>query len=576
MAVRTANPFLVSLVAVADHFIYANRAICYSFGQGYIRILLLRGRVTEELEINVLQLLLSTDIPDVRKRGAYKFKPIHYSDGILSCLYTRTKNGVSANWLVVLGTEPPRVLKVHPLTSTIGIFVRNNKRYLYYGTKSEYSADRYKRWVIWGLDLQTGIWTAQRLILCDFVGAEMGSTICFEIFDGYFYGLSSQTMFEPAEDKWNSFYYAFRFLLGHHITTQQVLPRPASWRRQATEGPIDDRWSVLELSKDEKSGKVFVFESRKEWLPINSQGQRTCYRKELVFPQLETEGIHGLRGPTGMVPPRDPVGWESEKYYEIRRPEDLHVGDNGSSGTTFTLHDSLINSYNTSCRSFVDLVNQPSALSPATQRLRLRIRPQLPDPSPPVNQGGKPAAQPADSSGGGRSPSDHEINFWPPDQDPERPDPLLDHLYWLLNPQGPAEEVQWGADERFIVYSPKTSTKGQLRAVILISFDPSLHLHGLQKLRGGSAGDFHVEAVQPRKLSSFEDISEKDVGCSPKPVLPVPSEVVPSQETGVKPHARGVATGADSRSPSWACMKSAFYISIEGSGRGPCGFDFTR
>lgn len=56
-SLETGNPFLLSMIAVADHFIYANGALVYTLGQSQVRILIRRGSATEELVIDSRQLV---------------------------------------------------------------------------------------------------------------------------------------------------------------------------------------------------------------------------------------------------------------------------------------------------------------------------------------------------------------------------------------------------------------------------------------------------------------------------------------------------------------------------------------
>jgi hypothetical protein len=88
------------------------------------------------------------------------------------------------------------ILAAQELESTDKIFVRHNKQYLYYGTHSEIGTDGYKKWVISGYDFRTRKWFDQKIHLPDMVGSEIGSTVCFEFYEGFFYALSNQTSFE--------------------------------------------------------------------------------------------------------------------------------------------------------------------------------------------------------------------------------------------------------------------------------------------------------------------------------------------------------------------------------------------
>ncbi|KAK3942939.1 hypothetical protein QBC46DRAFT_338915 [Diplogelasinospora grovesii] len=96
-------------------------------------------------------------------------------------------------------------------------------------------------------------------------GSDIRSTICFEIIDGYFYGLSNQTTFKVTGTDLMSYYVCFRFPLnprGFYEIKQAA--RKRMWRRRHAEGVIDDRWTSLRIFKDERTGMLKVIESRKE------------------------------------------------------------------------------------------------------------------------------------------------------------------------------------------------------------------------------------------------------------------------------------------------------------------------
>jgi hypothetical protein len=277
-ALRKANPFHVLEVSrEAIHFAYTNGALCYTTKQATpahehrLRILLLQDSPVRELNINVLQLICDAEISDFDESRPYKFRALYHADGIVSCLFEQKKDQSRGRWLIIYNIEKGKILHSKPLRSTANIFVRNNNRYLYYGTKSE-PFDGQRRWVLHGFSLESLEWLPRRIILWDLAGSDIGSTVCFEIFDDHLYGVSSQELTELEDTEWtasghplNSFYYAFRFRLGDHSTID-ILPRSALWRRGATDGPIDDRWNHLQLGQDERSGQISIFETRKEWL----------------------------------------------------------------------------------------------------------------------------------------------------------------------------------------------------------------------------------------------------------------------------------------------------------------------
>ncbi|PTB46344.1 hypothetical protein M441DRAFT_127777 [Trichoderma asperellum CBS 433.97] len=476
-ALRMAKPFhILEVSSEAVHFTYANGALCYTTKQtspGHehrLRVLLLQGSPVQEINISVLQLICDSDISDFDENRPYQFKPLYHADGIVSCLYEQRKPPSRGRWLIIYSIEKGKILQSKRLCSTANIFVRNNHRYLYYGTKSE-PFDGQRRWVLHGFSLEKSEWLPRRVILWDLAGSDIGSTVCFEIFDDHLYGVSSQELTELEDTEWtapghplNSFYYAFRFRLGDHSTVE-ILPRSALWRRGATDGPIDDRWNHLQLGQDEKSGQISVFETRKEWLC--SWSRRSCYGKQLLFPAKSHSG--GSKTDDQCY-----EGWNDTAHHETSLEDTVHRGDNGFSSLTFDLRNSPVRSYSPSCQAFVDIVSTTTTSTVATKRLRLR-----------------------------------EISFWPADRgnmpsDGSPDSPLDRYIDGLLNPQAYFDEVEWATDERVVVYSPKTLNQlNEPRSVVLISFDPALNFEGLccwdeylmsPHNRSGKS-DFHAECI---------------------------------------------------------------------------------
>lgn len=482
-ALRKANPFhILEVSKEAVHFTYTNGALCYTTKQASpahehrLRILLLRGPAVQELKINVLQLICEAEISDFDESRPYQFKPLYHAEGIVSCLFEQRKSHSRGRWLIIYSIEKGKILQSKLLRSTANIFVRNNNQYLYYGTKSE-PFDGQRRWVLHGLSLESFEWLPRRIILWDLAGSEIGSTVCFEIFDDHLYGVSSQELTELEDTEWtasghplNSFYYAFRFRLGDHSTID-ILPRSALWRRGATDGPIDDRWNHLQLGRDERSGQVSIYETRKEWLC--SWSRRSCYGTQLRFSSKPHFG-----GSTTYDQCYE--GWDDAVHHAASPEGTIHRGDNGFSSLTFDLSNSPVRSYNPSCQAFVDIVSTPTSSSPATKRLRLRVRRQL----GPISKSDR-SPSPNDTNDPDNTLDDDEVSLWPADQGDKLPDgspdaPLDRYIDGLLNPQVYFDEVDWAMDERVLVYSPKTLHQiDEPRSIILISFDPALHFEGL-------------------------------------------------------------------------------------------------
>ncbi|VUC20222.1 unnamed protein product, partial [Clonostachys rosea] len=313
IAIQTANPFLVSIVAVADRFIYRNGALLYIAGQDHVRVLFLQGSVTAELALDPRRLLQSIESLDPTW-GDYRLSPLHYSCGVVSLL-AQDRTGAGRDYLITLEVDQMRS-RAYPLATAHKIFIRNDEDYLYYGVRSYPTSQNPGFWTLRQINLGSGIEEAGFLDLPSLVGEEIGSNVSFELFDGHFYGVSTEQVFSAEPRTWNSFYYVFRFRIGN-LTSPTPLPKSLSWRRNPNEGSTDDRWASLELFQDEKTGGIFIYETRKEWNPNAAFSQRNCYRKEIEFPLEDSTGMGQLEDP-----PEDEL--DNPAYFETRPPGSVH------------------------------------------------------------------------------------------------------------------------------------------------------------------------------------------------------------------------------------------------------------
>ena len=250
IAISSASPFLVSIVATAADWIYKNGVLCYT-RHGELRVLDIHGSADQEIVVYIRTLL--NTIAEVRGLED-ELRPLYYAGNIVSCLY--------GNWLIVLEPRESRVLTTREVESLDEIFVRNNGRYLYYRTFSDVGRDGNKRWALYGFDITTRKWF-DKFPITDIMGSDIGLTTCFEIINDHFYAISSQTIFEIEGHSCASYYNYFRFAVdqpSEESTCRQL------WRRQNDEGVIDDRWGFMRLYQDEISGDIMITESRKEHL----------------------------------------------------------------------------------------------------------------------------------------------------------------------------------------------------------------------------------------------------------------------------------------------------------------------
>lgn len=512
-AIRNAAPFTAAIVAVAESWLYANGVLCH-IQDRMLRVLDLHNSATRETVVDIRSLL---DEAVVESRGIrkFRFQLLHYSNGIVSCLYTRYRPDV-ASYLVVFDIHRCEILPIsRSLESTNKIFVRNDDNFLYCGTHSEFGEDGFRRWVLIGYDIKAGRWFDHKVHLLDMVGSDIGQSISFDIIDGYFYGLSNQTSFEIDEVDWTSYYHCFKFPVGQHDPEHiQRSTKDRMWRRQHAEGPIDDRWSFLRLLKNEQSGKLQILESRREWLGRKSSAQRTYYTTDLHFPSKSEGGMYEESGgqngnPTNhdsvqprattlnpsageSIPPRRfHTNWtlpDSPEPARIRDPYNTHKGDDASTALLFTLSKCFIRSYYPSSQTFIDLVNNPHSCEPESPRLQLRagsreLRPftEIPQFSPAYDSH-LPHMERIEHLY--KQNGANKVVFWPPASHEANEVcadvGALDQLNKVLNPPSHLGSIKGTWDDRSFVYSTGSNPDG-VQALVFLSFDSGIRLHGLEK-----------------------------------------------------------------------------------------------
>lgn len=588
-AIRSADPFTVAIVAVAESYLYVNGTLCHILDRT-LRILNLHDSSRHETVIDI-RALLETTITDFQEPKRYKFQILHYAEGIVSCLYTQSKPSPEG-WLVVLNVDNHEVLTSLELETSYKIFVRNDRDFLYYGTHSEFGDDDFRRWVLRGYNIHEGTWFEDKVHLLDMVGSDIGSSIAFEIIDGNFYGLSNQTSFEVEEVDWTSYYHCFRFPVDRprqKHTEKSV--KKNMWRRQHAEGPIDDRWSFIRLQRNERDGELQILESRKEWLSGQSTGKRTYYTTNLDFPSKDDQ--HAIEqnrneegssnndanttppSPSHMYNRTPPPPTETP----LRNPYYTHRGDDANTALMFTLSKCFIRSYHSSCQSFLDLVDDPCPSDSNTQRLRLRVgsRQLRSDEKLRSESEAVDATLSTDQQIKRlyKNEGENKIAFWP-----EETSPALDDLYAVLNPPAFLGNVKGTWDERSLVYS--TGSNG-VQAIVFVSFDSGIYLRGLRQWR--KDGDFEgpVDGAShdipeynleednledtgelPNQVKGKEAAVEPSPGCESPPTIgfptPAPTDSASSSQLQCNPRVESV--------PSWAASEPAMYLDIA------CGFNF--
>ncbi|KAK5628798.1 hypothetical protein RRF57_004513 [Xylaria bambusicola] len=486
-ALSKASPYVVGIVACADSYAFFGGKLCYIIEarpQRWLRILDIHRLTDQELVIDIPKLIAAA-IPRAAKCRKYKFRVLYQAAGIVSCLFSFALRETE-NWLLIIKPQSSQILETFRLASTARIFVRNNDKFLYFGTHSEEGADGLRRWALKGYDLTTKSWLPQpRVYMAGLAGYEIGSSVCFEIFGDYFYGVSNQTLNEIDDPDWHSFYYCFRFPLSEpSITKLQVMGSDDSWRRTHQEGPIDDRWGFLSLEMDEASGDIVILECRKEWLKDQRGSKRTYYATEVTFRENTTQRVYQRLGAdTTRRGIRDHAQSDSDIH---RLPQYTHVGDESSDASLWIRSKMHYCAYIRCCHTFIDLVDDTDIDASDGPRLRLRtgfrrLKPGIRLPSKQsMLETMRSVSQPIMQPHGVHHPyQPNERYIWPPEQDSRKPDFSLDRARRLLDVKGYQGCVAATGDERSVIYATSDGSKGSVQAVVFITFDPAARFRGM-------------------------------------------------------------------------------------------------
>ncbi|KAK4122489.1 hypothetical protein N657DRAFT_575625 [Parathielavia appendiculata] len=503
-AIASVAPYLVAVVGLAHEWIYENGVLCYLTGLE-LRILHLHRSEKFELVVDMSRFLHDV-FNDSCTRHKFDLQLLYYSHDIVSCLYTSPSGqpGCTAtHWLLVFNPLEGRFISVRALESISDLFVRNNHRFLYYGITADDDDDRgHEHWEIHGFDIAAEEWLNHPLHILECIGNDIGYTVCFEILDDHFYGISNQTSLTEEEIEWESRYNCFRFPLARDGFRRREDPPSHGdqlWRREHNEGPIDDRWTSLFLLRDEATGHLQAVESRREWLYGRISGRRTYYTTPIRFdPDKRSKKHHPMDNTT----PRyilAKVQQSAAAKSRARNPHAVHPGDDHSV-VDAVLSKCPIRAYYPSSQTSIDVVDVSTSFDPADRRFRLRGNTRrLWTPDEIAQRKCSPAAEGAQDPDGLLRRIDNLYKseyglLWPPEQDPSAPNAALSDLHAILNPPGHlCGGAQGSWDERSMVYSTGATAEG-LKALVFISWDPSIYLAGTAPYPGdmsfGRAGDW--------------------------------------------------------------------------------------
>jgi hypothetical protein len=433
--------------------------------------------------------------------GCFKISMMYYSSRVLA-VYVEAENRPNIGYIFAIcvkeqPTSASRVITAFQIIASSKLFVRHTDRYLYYGTHTGIGDDGHHKWEISGVSLDEKFplpETDRPLLFEDFHGTDIGSTVAFEIYNDYFYGISNQGTFEVEEVDWTSFYHCVRFPLDKPIT-KEMQKDERVYRRQHAQGPIHDSWTDLSLQLSEYTNDVMILESRREWAQASSRQSRTFYTSRF---QVRSKRSSKLSTPTEddsaavLLPDNDlfvdlldssnKPNWmpTPAQYSWMRHPE---FAKTETSPRSFILAKTKFRAYNHSCTSFLDLVeddrccNDPS--KPGCLRLRVGSRHESSLNIPPLDVKGKGRADEAefvfeDHVNYRNSP----VRMWPP---PASRCPCSQRLHDIINPPLPlgpshARSVTGILDGRTLVYMVKpgrsygASDNSTLGTIVVVDF----------------------------------------------------------------------------------------------------------
>ncbi|KAH6625439.1 hypothetical protein C7974DRAFT_201375 [Boeremia exigua] len=393
-AFSDAHPFSARVVGRGSAFLYRQGVLCVQDDNTVIVSNLRSG--TPAVHINLPRIFAATDPGPLH--NAYEL--MYYSDGILAIHVTNEAWPEDESLLQFLKTadnlhDSERLIKWVPLeVDTSRLFVRHTAEYFCFGTHTGNGGDNHRKWVVKCFDYKNNTCEEgdQKLLLEDFHGNDIGSTVAFEVHDGYFYAVSNQGTYEVEEVDWTSFYHCVRFPLDNPVK-DALQKNKTVYRRQHAEGAIHDSWTDLALQHDERTNNLLIVESRREWIRASSRQARTFYTSHIAFDtgasldspspsatghpfplpdnDILTTALDSSNAPNYMPTPA--------QYSWTQHPENapVHSANQPPIPRSFILARTKFRAYNASCATFIDLVEDDACCprrAPTEQPcLRLRI-----------------------------------------------------------------------------------------------------------------------------------------------------------------------------------------------------------
>ena len=482
-AYASAQPASALIIGRGSDFLHRDGTLCY-LREGAVHVLNIHDAASTELVIEFQSRLRTTASSSV-------FRLLHYQNNVVSISCTPQSDAGSDGYVIVFDTKPNtldhlRLLICKKLPTGHRQFVRHDSRYLVYGSCSGSGGSDDDIWRFWKFDLARGNRSLKSFSPGGFTTVDIGSTVVFEIIDGYLYVLTSQITVDAEGHDPSSYYGGSRYLLEDDEAKPEIW---RIWRRQQREGPIHDLWTDLALERDESTGQLMIRESRREWQDGFSKQSRTFYTQPLLFPPHKdpdfipdptssnyyaqiaaspckeaSDTFDGTIESMLSEPETEMIPCLAEPQQRQRQYCHSEYGNSQRPPGTreFTVTNTKHRTYNVSSSAFLDVVLDEA------NHIRFRIGSR------------KPASPLISTKISEELYVDNGIKLWPPEV-------ASSNLINLLNPTtGPPRDVKVMSDERSVVYM--STGKEPLSSIILVNFDPAIRFPGLKTWRQGDIG----------------------------------------------------------------------------------------
>ncbi|MCJ1383370.1 hypothetical protein MMC17_006483 [Xylographa soralifera] len=499
-AYRTAQPFSVLVLGEGSDFLYRDGVLAY-LNRSTVHIIDVHECSDTELVLDLRQVL------GLDSEGQYIFRLMHYQDHVLSVLWNSQTND-SLDHLVVFETtliaasEDRRLLLHTQIPTGQKQFVRHDSKHLISGTYTGTEDSEDDTWKLSYYNLVKGRTSRQQFPPESFSSADIGSNIVFEIFDEYFYAITSQITVDAESPDPSSYYGGCRYCLSGGSLQDADYWR--IWRRQQREGPIHDLWTDFSMRRDENSRDLVLNETRREWQDGFSKQKRTFYTepvnltticefdsaykehldlKKAAVPLQSADddeedctvesslaAVPDLMIPELSSPHKRSARHFQPEYYDLS-PAEIRE---------FSLANTKYRNYNYSTSAFLEIVvdrqklnNCPDLSKYICLRIGSRISNSFELPHGSLNDTSTTTENVLVQHD--QMYCDGGIRLWPPVDAPAK-------LHKLLNCTPIISKLHALSDERSVIYMAPSSDRKRNAPIILINFDPKIQFQGLPRL----------------------------------------------------------------------------------------------